>query len=406
MRRIKVVHISNLDVGLKVHLGNYMRYQRDQGYDVSVICHPGHWLTQDTTILDGIFVKIIPFPPRITPWTDTQTFFKLLYYFRQERFDIVHTHTVKPGLLGRLTAKMTGVPIVVHTVHGFYFHDLMRALPYRLFAMIEKLGAICSDTILSQNKQDVETAIREGICTPDKIHHLGNGIDLSQFDPDRDTSQALEALRASLRILPKEPVIGIVVRMVREKGIHEFIEAASFLKARGVRAKYLAIGAPQPDKALSVAPEELVRQYGMEKDILLLGRRDDVPNLIRLMDVVVLPSHGPEGIPRILMEAAALGKPVVATRIRGNIEVVEEGKTGLLVPVADAPALAGAIYQLLQDPELAAAMGRRAHQLALAQFDERFFFWKTDAEYRRLLKVRLAFDPEQILKAIPIMYQI
>lgn len=106
------------------------------------------------------------------------------------------------------------------------------------------------------------------------------------------------------------------------------------------------------------------------------------------------------------MEAAALGKPVVATRIRGNIEVVEEGKTGLLVPVVDAPALAGAIYQLLQDPELAAAMGRRARQLALAQFDERFFFWKTDAEYRRLLKARLAFDPDLVLKPIPTMYQI
>jgi glycosyltransferase involved in cell wall biosynthesis len=121
------------------------------------------------------------------------------------------------------------------------------------------------------------------------------------------------------------------------------------------------------------------------------------------MDVIVLPSHGREGIPRILMESAALGKPVVASRVRGNVEAVEDGVTGLLVPVRDGPALAEAILALLRDPSRAAEMGKRARQRALTHFDERQFFWRTDREYRRLMHSRLELDPGAFLKPIPTM---
>jgi glycosyltransferase involved in cell wall biosynthesis len=133
---------------------------------------------------------------------------------------------------------------------------------------------------------------------------------------------------------------------------------------------------------------------------MLLGHRDDVPDLVSLMDVLVLPSYA-EGIPRIVMEAAALGKPVVATGVRGTVEVVDDGQTGLLIPVRNAPALADAVHSLLRDPERATALGRRAHQKAVKEFDERLYFYKTDAEYRRLLRDRLKIDPEAYLKPIP-----
>jgi len=404
MKPIKVVHVANIDVGLKIHLGNYMRYQRDQGYDVSTVSHPGRWLTHDTTILDGIPVKIIPFEPRLSPLADLKTLARLIDHFRRKRFDIVHTHSVKPGLIGRLAAKTVGVPVIVHTVHGFYFYDGMSPKQYRLFVMIEKLGATCCHSILSQNKQDIETAIHEKICSPDKIHHLGNGIDLSQFDPSRVSLERVMALQANLGILPQQPVIGLVSRLVREKGIYEFVEAASILKSKGIKARYLLIGTSQTGKKTAVSPKRLLREYKVEEEVMLLGYRDDIPELLSLMDIIVLPSHGREGIPRILMESAALGKPVVASRVRGNVEAVKDGKTGLLVPVCDAPALAEGIFCLLSDPERAAEMGRQARQRALTHFDERLFFWKTDAEYRRLLKARLAIDPSTTLKPIHNLY--
>lgn len=401
MKKIKVVHLANLDVTIPIHLGNYVRYLQNQGYDVSIVCHPGRWLTHDTTIMDGTFVKIIPFEPRITPFSDLKTLIRLILYFRQEKFDIVHTHTVKPGLLGGLAARIAGMPIILHTLHGLWLHNSLHPLLYRFMALIAKIVTLCSHLMLSQNKQDIQTAIREGICPPNKIDHLGNGIDLSRFGPDCVSTEKVEALRAELGIEPQHAVIGLVARLVREKGIYEYIEAARILKSKGIEAKYLSIGVAPKGKPSAVSPEELIREYGLEDDVLLLGFRDDIPELLSLMDVIAFPSHGFEGIPRALMEGAAMGKPVVATRVRGNIEVVEDGQTGLLVPAHDAPALAEGLFSLLGDPERAAKLGQQARQHALTHFDERLFFWKTDVEYRRLLKTRLAMNPDLVLKPIP-----
>lgn len=401
MKQISLVHVANIDVGLNVHLGNYMRYQRSQGYNVSAICPPGEWIGHDTTILDGIFVKTIAFEPRLSPLSDLRTLVQLVRYFRAKRFDIVHTHTVKPGLLGRLAAKIAGVPIIVHTVHGFHFYADTPALQYRIFVLIEKLGAACCDSILSQNTADIDTAIRERICSPDKVHHLGNGIDLSRFDPQETSLEKAEAARSALGIPPQAPVVGFVGRLIRDKGIYEFLEAASLLKSSGVNAKYVVVGVPSAGETTDTVFGDLLRGLGIETEVIFTGYREDVAELVSMMDIIALPSYGREGIPRVLMESAALGKPAVATRVRGNTEAVDDGRTGLLVPVRDAKALADGIGLLLSSPERAAAMGRQARERALTHFDERLFFWKTDVEYRRLLGERLSLDASQLLSPVP-----
>lgn len=400
MSNIKIVHVVNFDLGIKIHIGNYLQYQLEQGYDVSVVSHPGNWLTHDTTLPNGIPVKIIPFNPSITPIADLKTLLRLVAYFRQQRFDIVHTSTVKPGLLGRLAARLTGTPVIVHTYRGLYLHDQMSPAQARFFINLEKLGTACCDLILSQNKEDIQTAIQTGIAPADKVVYLGNGIDISQFNPQKITEDQRQAKRASLGINPGEPVIGYVSRPVREKGVYEFLEAARILKSRGVQARYLTTGSPQPEKKTAVSLTDLLREYGLEDEVMLLGHRSDIPELLSLMNVLVLPSYA-EGIPRILMEAAAMARPVVASRARGNIEVVEDGKTGILVPVRDGQALAEGILKVLSDPQQAEEMGRQARLRALSHFDERLYFWRTDAEYRRLIKAKLNLDPTPILKPIP-----
>jgi glycosyltransferase involved in cell wall biosynthesis len=400
MKKIKVVHLSNIDVGLKIHLGNYMSYLQDQGFEVSAISHPGHWLQGDTTIFNGIRVKIIPFEPRYSPVKDFISLMSLVNFFNKERFDIVHTHAVKPGLLGRIAARISGIPIIVHTVHGFYFYPGMSTAQYRLFVMVEKLGALCCDLILSQNKEDIDTAVRENICPPEKIHYLGNGINLSRYDPDNIDRGYLRILREKLGISKQEVIIGFVARIVREKGIYEFFEAIKILKSKGIRAKYLIVGTPQINKKTTVTPEKLVRDFNIQKDVLLLGYREDIPDLLSLMDIVVMPSHGREGIPRILMESAALGKPVVATLVRGNKEIVQDQVTGLLVPPFDGPALANGILRLILNPQDARVIGENARIYALDNFDERHFFHKTDIEYRCLINERLHLDTDMLLKPI------
>ena len=399
-KKIKVVHIANFDLGLKVHLGNYMRYLCDQGYSISAITHPGSWLTRDTTILDGIFVKIMTFDPRISPLVDFKTLLHLICYLRKEKFDIVHTHTIKPGFLGRIAAKIVGVPVIVHTVHGFYSFEGMSQIQNGFYALFEKIGSACSDLILSQNKQDIACAVDSNICSSDKIHYLGNGIDLNRFDPSRVSQSKVMALRNEFGILPHEKIIGFASRWAKEKGLIEFLEAANYLKLNGYKAKYLIVGNSQPRKNSALSAQKLMNQYAIRNNTILAGYREDIPELLSLMDIVVYPSHGREGIPRILMESSALGRPIVATRVRGILEAVENGVTGVLVPKADGRSLAKAIIKLIEDQDYATELGQRARQRATLNFDERFFFHKTDIEYRRLLKKKIGLGNRSTLRPV------
>jgi glycosyltransferase involved in cell wall biosynthesis len=140
---------------------------------------------------------------------------------------------------------------------------------------------------------------------------------------------------------------------------------------------------------------------GLEADVLLPGYREDIPELLSIMDIVALPSHGREGIPRILMESAAMGKPVVATKVRGILETVIDGTTGLLVPVRDPDALAAAILRIMTNRPLATALGAKARAHALQHFDEQQFFRTTDIEYRRLLNAKLKIDLSSLLEPVP-----
>lgn len=401
MRRIKVLHITNFDLGVKIHLGNYMQHLADQGYAVSCISNPGSWAKKDGEVLGGIFLKVMNFEPRISIWSDLKTLFELFRYLRREKFDIVHTHTVKPGLLGRIAAKKAGVPVIIHTVHGFYFYEGMSSMQTGIYEIIERIGAKCSDLIFSQNFQDIETAINKKICKSKKIMYLGNGIDLRRFDPNLYPPEKIETFRREMGIQRGEKVVGFIARWEREKGLMEFLEAARYLKSMGEKARYLIIGALQENKPNAIRPQGFVANYGIERETIIMPFQERIPELISLMDVVVLPSHGREGIPRILMESAAMGKPVVASRVRGNIEAVDDGLTGLLVPVRDGENLGKGILQLLKNEKFATELGLRARQKALRQFDERNFFRKTDIEYRRLLQLKQGLDACSNLVAIP-----
>jgi len=397
---IKVAHMMNHDIALRVHGRNYFAYLRERGYDVHAICSPGEFVKGDMVTDTGVVVKAISFPPRYTPGQDLKTLVQLVCYLREQGYDIVHTHTAKPGLLGRIAARLAGVPIVIHTVHGFHYWLGMSDLEKRLFVWLERFAAQFCDLLLSQNREDIGFAVRERICSPEQIHFLGNGIDVTRFRPDAVSPDAVAAKRRELGIAPDEKVVGMIGRLVRLKGYHEYVQAARLLKERGERIRFLAIGVAQ-DQASVVSPGALISQYGLQDTMQFLGTRHDIPELIAAMDAVVLASYA-EGIPRVLLEAAAMGKPAIGTDVRGTREVIVDGETGYLVPPCDALALAEAISRLSADPARRREMGRAARRRAEAHFDERCYFWRTDREYRRLIEVKLSASHLRGLKALPL----
>lgn len=398
---VRIAHITTVSISLTSLLLNQLRSISQAGYEVITISTAGPEVAELTAA--GIRHIAIPISRNITPGADLISLARLYQVLRREKIAVVHTHTPKPGLLGQLAARMAGVPVVINTLHGFYFHDHMRPRQRRFYIELEKIAARCSDVILSQNQEDIQTAIREGICPSEKIKHLGNGIDLTRFIPDQMPLTVLEKKRTELRIPQGVPIVGFVGRLAaKRKGFADFMLAAKEIIGRVPNVRFLIVGDPDYGKPDSVQPS-IAKDYGIEDRCLFVGERpnEELPILYALMHVFVLPSLF-EGIPRVIMEASAMGVPSVATNVKGNREAVIDGQTGFLVPLGDVPALVSTITQLLTNDSLRANMGRAARRLADEQFDEQAVFTKVKAEYRWLLASKGLPVPDQLpLKTTP-----
>lgn len=393
MQTLRVAHITTIDMSLYFLLLNQLKSIRQAGYEVVGISASGPYVREIQAA--GIYHFPVPMTRRITPLVDLHCLWGLYRLFCRERFTIVHTHNPKPGFLGQIAAKMAGVPIIVNTLHGFYFHDHMRPGLRRFYITLEKIAARCSDVILSQNHEDIQTAIREGICPPEKIKYLGNGIDLSAFDPDLFGDKDVRQKRQELRIRDGAKVVGFVGRLAaKRKGFLHFLQAGQRVAKQCRNVCFLIIGDTDAGKSDGVDPFA-AKESGIWEQCRFLGRRpnSELPSLYALMDVLVLPSLF-EGIPRAIMEASAMRVPAVATNVKGNREAVEHGRNGLLVPLGDVQALADAIVDLLMDRGKAHQMGEEGHRMALERFNEGLVFEKVKAEYAWLLREKRLPVPE------------
>jgi len=383
-RHFRIAHITTVDQSVRFLLLNQLLYLREQGYEIETVCANGQWVAAVRS--RGIPVHTITMKRAVTPFSDLVALVRLYRLFRRERFDLIHTHTPKANFLGQLAAWLARVPRRVITVHGFYFYDGMPKWERRFYILLEKISSRCAHWIFSQNREDIATAIRERISPEWKLHFLGNGIDVDYFRHDRHLGAAVR-LRSELGIPPGTPVVGIVGRLTLEKGYREFVEAAAIICAQHPGAHFVAIG---PEDVISRSAIEKVMEELRPAPVLhFCGMQVDMPKFYAMMSVCVLPSHR-EGVPRALMEAAAMSLPAVATNIRGCREVVEPGRTGLLVPVRDARRLADAILELLGDPERARAMGEKARRKAEREFDERLVFVRVRDAYTQLMQASAA----------------
>lgn len=363
---IRIAHVTTSDVTLRFILLENLRRFCDEGLEVIAISAPGRWVRE----LESTGIRHIPWPHATRAWdprSDARAFLELLAIFSRERFDLVHTHNPKPGVMGRIAARLAGVPCVVNTVHGFY------ATPEDPFAKrsavltLERLAALCSDLELYQSAEDLKWARRLGVVSTSKGMLLGDGGPLSRFDPATVPSKRVRELRAQLGISPDALVVGTVGRLVAEKGYREFIAAAHTVRMAFPQAVFLAVGDRDPAKPDALSGAEI---EAASADVIFTGLREDVRDLLALMDVFVLASWR-EGLPRSALEAAAMSVPLVLTDIRGCREIVRSDEEGILVPPRDAGALARAIVELLGDPKRRERMSSVLRARTLERFDER-----------------------------------
>lgn len=381
-----VVHVATVDMTLALLLGPQLRAFAEAGYAVVGASAAGPY-RQRIEATGAVFVPLRHATRSMRPVRDLRALGELVRLFRRLRPDIVHTHNPKPGWYGRLAARLAGVPHVVNTVHGLYaLPEDPRAKRWLVYGL-ERAAAACSAAELVQNPEDVETLARLGVPRS-KLHQLGNGIDLARFDPTGVDPATAAEVRAGLLGADEEQagevvLVGVVGRLVWEKGLREVLDAARRLRTTNPEVRIVIVGPTDPEKADGLDAADLDR-LEIETGVRFAGERHDMAAVYAALDLFVLATYR-EGFPRAAMEASAMGLPVVATDIRGCRQVVDDGVTGVLVPVRDALALAGAVAALADDPPRREAMGAAGIERARAHFDQHRQIAVTLDVYRDLL---------------------
>jgi glycosyltransferase involved in cell wall biosynthesis len=362
----RVVHVTTTDMSLDWLLAPQLKAFKAAGYEIIGLSAAGPHVTHLEEM--GIeHVNVPAFTRSSNPLQDVRAFMELTRTLRSLRPDIVHTHNPKPGILGRIAARLIRTPLVVNTQHGLWAQATdrwQRRLP--VYAA-ERIAAAFGDIELVQNPEDVRTLVETLHIPAHKVTLLGNGVDLSRFDPTIVGADSRAQLRTEWRIDDSEVVCVVVGRLVIEKGIVELLDAAHQLHERGVPARFVIIGPTDPDKSDAIDPAIFERSRA--DGVVMTGTRTDMPECYAAADIFITASWR-EGFPRGAMEAAAMGLPTVASDIRGNRQVIADGETGLLVPVRDAARIGDAVERLVGDADERSKMSVAARQRAAAEFDQ------------------------------------
>lgn len=373
MGKIKILHIHTLPVisGSGIHTLITMQGLKNKGYAVEFACSPGGALADEAIKNNIPFRPIKHFVQEINIFSDFLALWELVFLLRREKYTIIHTHNSKAGFLGRLAGKIAGAPIIVHTIHGFAFHEYERPPRRILFVFLEKIAAHFADKMISVSLPLKEWGLRLGIGRENKYAVIPDGIEIEKYRVNIDLIKKKE----ELGIKQDDLVVGMVAKLWEGKGHSVLIDAVpEIIRAVG-NVKFLFVGEGYLRRDL----ERLAMRKGLNEYIIFTGFRSDIPEVTAVFNIAVLASFF-EGLGRVLLEAMVLGKPVVATNVGGIPYLVEDGVNGFLVPAGNAAALAGAIIRLLKDKPLRDALGQKARKTV----DDNFSAEKMVEDIRRV----------------------
>ncbi len=311
----------------------------------------------------------------LNPFRDIAAFFALCRMISREKPDIVHTHTSKAGFLGRWAAWLCRVPAIVHTPHGHVFWGYFNPWKTLLFITLERFTARITDRLVMLTPQEMKDHLALRIAPEEKFTIIHSGVDLKQFSPEKVWDGKKE-------VLPEVPenkvIIGTVGRLTAVKGQDVLLKAVYELKQNGREVFLLLLGEGERRQEL----EEIADRLQLTECVRFLGWRSDVGAVMKSFDIFCLPSLN-EGMGKVVVEAMAMGLPIVASNVGGITDLVRDGENGLLVPSGDAKALAKALATLCDDQQMRRKMGEAGKLIApLYNLDE--MLKKIDTLYREL----------------------
>jgi glycosyltransferase involved in cell wall biosynthesis len=385
---VKVIHvITKLELGgaqenTLYTLGHLVRGE----FRGMLVTHPEGILADEAREAEGYEKVFLPALVReVKPLSDLKALVQLTRIFRREvraaKADagggavVVHTHSSKAGILGRAAARLAGVPVVIHSIHGYGFHELQPRLVRGFYILLERLAARWTTNFIAVSQANIDLGLSLGLFRPSRVTLIRSGIEIDAF---RGRARERDAAKAALGLSPSDRVAGMVACLKPQKNPVDFVRLAALVSAQVPEAHFVLAG----DGLLRPEVEEAVRRSGLQERFHLLGWRRDIADIIASFDVLVLTSLW-EGLPRVFPQAMAAGRPIVAYRVDGAPEAVADGVSGYLVDPGDYRAAAGRVVELLKDPALGAALGA-AGAGRVHEFDARLMVKQQEELYRRL----------------------
>lgn len=342
------------------------------GFDVAVITRE----VNHGELIRQSGIRVIPFDMSrrsMNPFKELVTILRLCLIYRHERPDIVHQVAVKPVLYGSVAAQITGIPHVINALTGLGWLFTSASKRARLLQAIVRLAfyfLLTRGKVIVQNDDDAVELQDMGIAKQHINLIRGSGVNTTNYAAHPESDADI-------------PIVVLPARMLWDKGVGEFVEAATQLKKRGVNARFVLVGYPDAQNPASVPTQQLITWH-KEGMVEWWGKREDMPQVLIQSHIVCLPSYR-EGLPKSLLEAASCGRPIVTTDVPGCREIVHDGDNGFLVEARNAAALADALAKLLANPELRQQMGQRGRERVLNEFSQEIIVAQVLTLYREVL---------------------
>ena len=377
----RILHIHTLPVisGSGINTFLTMRGMQGNRFESVLACAPGGALIE---LVQRYGTEVKTFPSLVQPlhpMRDLKAILDLTGHLKRKPYHVVHTHNSKAGFIGRLSAKLARVPVIVHTVHGFAFHQ--QEPPWRrfLFRNLERLASHWCDKMIFISQPLVDWALEEKIGSAGKMARIYSGIEMDRFHPVSEEEK--KNLKRKWGLHEQDAVIGIVSKLWEGKGHALLIRAFKEIRREKPQARLVIVG----EGSLMESLKDLVTHLELSGAVIFTGFLEDVPQILATFDVAVLPSYF-EGMGRVLLEAMAMEKPVVGTAVGGIPDLIEQGLNGYMVSPGSEKELAASVLKILNDKALALKMGQAGRMKMTDRFSAESMVQSIEKVYSELLK--------------------
>ena len=360
----KLLRLTTVDISLNSLLKGQLRYLSQYFEVVGVAADTG--VLQQVSEREGVRVVDLPMHREISLWADCKSLWALVKLFRRERPDIVHANTPKASLLGMVAAALCRVPNRIYTVTGLRFETTQGVLRFVLKTM-ERITCLCATKVIPEGDGVKSILLRERITRKPMQKILNgniNGVDLEWYDRTESVMQRAAEVRGDLT----DFTFVFIGRIVRDKGVNELVEAFSRLANERSDVRLMLVGRFEDD--LDPLPQHTKKQIESNERISFVGYQSDVRPYLVASDVLVLPSYR-EGFPNVVLQAGAMGLPVIVTDVNGSDEAICSGVNGVIVPKYSSEVLYRAMSDMVSDRDATANMAAVAREMVASRFDQK-----------------------------------